>query len=183
MKTLALRSRLMLPDGATVALRAVGAMLTVWATASAQSLVEPEQVAAIRSAFDSVANVPQLRCQINAIRPALNFTLRLQTGYIVDVPMLQFRGPGHAVRVSIRVTPEGLRPIYLASTANLPDVPATKVDGEVVGRFIVGEGAYEVEALVEDDLRRACHSQWSIQARRSGSERELIPTTPAAGNS
>jgi hypothetical protein len=147
--------------------------------------VEPEQVAAIRNAFDSAASAPQLRCEINATRPALNFSLRFQTGYVIDVPLVQFRGPGHGLRVFIRVTPEGLRPAYLVSTQNLPDVPAsnvpaTKVDGEMVGTFVVGEGAYDIEALVEDDLHRACHRQWRIQARRSGSERELRPATPPA---
>src|SRR5260370_3007244 len=102
----------MIPDGARieppVALRAAGVVLTVWAAASAQSLVEPEKVAAIRNAFDSAASAPQLRCHIHAIRPALNFSFRFQAGYAVDVPMVQFSGPGHGLSVFIRVTPEGL---------------------------------------------------------------------------
>jgi hypothetical protein len=165
----------MVPHGATVAL-----LLAVWATASAQSLAEPDRVAAIRNAFDSAASAPQLRCEINPIRPALNFSLRFQTGYVADVPMVQFRGSGHGLSVLIRVTPEGLRPAYLVSNQKLPDVPASSGDGEVVGTFVVGEGAYDVEALVEDDLHRACHRQWRIQAKRTGGERDLKPTTPPA---
>jgi len=170
----------MVPDGATRALLAAGALLTVWATASAQSLADADQVAAIRNAFDSAAKAPQLRCEINPIRPALNFSLRFQTGYVANVPMVQFKGPGHSLSVLIKVTPEGLSPAYLVNTQKMPDVPASNMDGEVVGTFVVGEGAYDVEALVVDDLHRTCHRQWRTQARRSGSERDLKPTTPPA---
>jgi hypothetical protein len=97
--TWTVRPYILVPDGAAAALRAAGALLTVWATASGQSLVYGEQVAAIRNAFDSAARAPQLRCEIKAIRPALDFSLRFETGYAVDVPMIQFTGQGHSLRV------------------------------------------------------------------------------------
>ena len=154
--------------------------LTIWATASAQSLVEPERIAAVQQAFDSAATARQMRCRIDAVRPALDYAMRFRTGYVINLPMAQFQGTGHSLETYLRITPEGLKPTYLESTGNLPEVPATKLDGEIGGTFVVGEGAYDVEALVTDDSHRACHAKWRIQARRSGSERELAPATSAS---
>ena len=155
-------------------------VLAIWATASAQSLVEPERIATLQSKFDSAANASALRCQINTVRPALDYALRFRTGYVIDIPMSQFQGPGHTLSIFIRVTPEGLKPAWLENTGSLQEVPATKLDAEIGGSFVVGEGSYDVEALVEDDSSRVCHDKWRIQARRSGSERELAPATPPA---
>ena len=43
---------------------------------------------------------------------------------------------------------------------------------------MVGDGAYAVEALVEDDRHRVCRGKWRIETKRSGSERDLKPVTP-----
>jgi len=169
----------MVPDGG-VRLRAAALVLSIGATASAQSLVAPERIPNLRTAFDFAANASQLRCQINAVRPSLDYGLRFQTGYLIDIPMIQFEGTGHSLSTFIRVTHEGVKPTYLESTGTLPEVPATKLDAEIGGSFVVGEGAYDVEALVEDDSHRVCHNKWRIQARRTGSERELTPATPPA---
>src|ERR1019366_1512565 len=80
--------------------------------------------------------------------------------------------------VYARVTPEGRGPVYMTKTEALPEVPETKVDALTGGAFVVGEGAYGLEVLVEDDLYRNCRGSWQIQARRWGSERQLSPTTP-----
>ncbi len=154
--------------------------LVLSATASAQSLVEPEQIANRQHLFDSAASAPQLRCRIDAIHPSLDYALRFRTGYVVEFPMLQFQGSGHNLNSFLRVTPEGQKPVYLEMTGALQEVPGVKVSGQIQGTFVVGEGTYDVEALMEDESHRACHNKWRIQARRSGSERELTPSMPAA---
>ena len=73
--------------------------------------------------------------------------------------MAQFQGAGHGLDTYLWITPEGLKPTYLESIGNLPEVPPTRLDGEMRGTFVVGEGAYDVEALVMDDSRRACHAE------------------------
>jgi len=118
-----------------------------------------------------------MRCSIGPLHPALNFGLRFQTGYKIDIPLNQFRGTGHKLNILVRVTPDGREPTYLSNIGTLPDVPVTKVDGEILGRFVVGEGTFGVEALVEDDSQRICRGKWRIQTKLSGSERELISTT------
>src|ERR1039457_1018959 len=147
MKTSPLLFGWVVPDG-RVRLRAAGLVLAIWATASAQTLVEPERVATVRAKFDSAAKATPLRCRINAIHPALDYGLRFHTGYLIDIPMSQFAGAGHSLSTLTRVTPEGLKPEYLESTGTMPEVPATKADAEIGGSFIVGEGTYDVEALV-----------------------------------
>jgi hypothetical protein len=118
-----------------------------------------------------------MRCDIGPVRPALNFGLRFQTGYKIDIPLNQFWGTGHKLNILVRVTPDGREPTYLSNIETLPDVPVTKVDGEILGKFVVGEGSFGVDALVEDDSQRVCRGKWRLQAKLSGSERELIATT------
>ena len=153
-------------------------MLALWGAACGQSFVQPEEIAAARKAFDSSETTPPLRCDFSAVHPALDFSFRFQTGYVVDIPFSQFGGPGHNLEVLLRVTPEGREPSYLATTGALPAVAATKIDAEVTGTFVMGEGAYGIEALVRDDQGRACLGKWRIQAKLSGSERDLKPVTP-----
>jgi hypothetical protein len=155
-------------------------LFTICAVGSAQSLIDPELIADARKTFEEATTAKLLHCGISPVRPALNFSLRFQTGYVIDVLLDQFRGSGHELKVLVRVIPEGGQPSLLVSTEKLPEAPQTKADGEIAGMFVVGEGAYRVEALVQDDLHRICQGNWRIQAKRSGSERDLALTTPPA---
>lgn len=164
---------------ANLGFRLAGMVLAVWATAPAQPLIGPERVAAARSAFDSASRAARLRCEVHSVQPALTYALQLQAGYAIDVPLNQFEGPGHSLNVLVRVTPDGGGPVYLGFTVSLPDAASTKADAELHGSFVVGEGTYSVEALVTDEAARACSSQWRIQAKRTGSERDLKTAAPA----
>jgi hypothetical protein len=143
-----------------------------------QSLVEPERISPERQLFEAAPASAQLRCDINPVRPALNFGFRFQAGYTATVPLAQFRGTGHKLTVHARVTPEGREPVYLTKTEALPEVPETKIDAVTSGTFIVGDGTYGLEVLVEDELHRNCRGSWQLQARRWGSERQLKQTAP-----
>lgn len=159
----------------------MGIMLIVMALnwpAFGQSLVEPELIPAERRLFEGASTGGQLRCDINPVRPALTFGFRFQAGYAASVPLAQIRGSGHTLTVHTRVTPEGREPVYLTKTEALPEVPETKVDVVTGGAFVLGEGTYGLEVLLEDDLHRNCRGSWQLQARRWGSERQLKQTTP-----
>jgi len=166
--------------GGVIAFRLSVLVLVVWVPATAQALIEPGGLAAARSAFEQAPAHTPMRCSIGPVHPALNFGLRFQTGYKIDIPLNQFRGTGHKLNVLVRVTPDGREPAYLSNIGTLPDVPVTKVDGEIFGRFVVGEGTFGVEALVEDDLQRICRGKWRIETKLSGNERELISTIQPA---
>lgn len=157
----------------------LGVMVGVAAALPAQSLVSPELAGDRQRAFDAAAGASQLRCRIDPVRPALDYALRFRTGYSIEFPMSQFEGAGHSLTTFVRVTPEGQKPLFLENSGTLQEVPVTKIDGQVGGTFVVGEGNYDVEVLAQDDAHRVCHSQWRIQAKRLGNERELIPATPA----
>jgi hypothetical protein len=50
--------------------------LTIWAVGSAQSLIDPDQIANARKAFEGGATAKPLHCGISPVRPALNFSFR-----------------------------------------------------------------------------------------------------------
>src|ERR1700722_424899 len=85
-------------------------------TALAQSLVDAEHRAKARATFRSAAQAPTLKCQFAEIPPALNFALRFQTGFSVQLPVQQFQGPGHGWDVLLRVTPDGKEPVLLTTS-------------------------------------------------------------------
>ena len=60
--------------------------------------------------------------------------------------MRQFFGPGHLWVVLARITPEGgdRKPVYVGGRTRLPDIPRTKVELELGGGFLLGEGRYQV---------------------------------------
>jgi hypothetical protein len=156
----------------------LAATITV-ASLRAQSLADPREIAGIRNAFDSAGALQPLRCDIHPVQPSLNFQFRFGTGYVISMPLNQYRGSGHRLQVLARVTPDGREAAYLSQTAKLPDVPDTKLDGEFRGGFVVGEGEYDVALLVQDEAGRGCQSKWHIRAKRNGAERELRQMTPA----
>jgi hypothetical protein len=143
-----------------------------------QSLVEPERVAEVSRLFDRPLGGAPLRCEISSVRPALTFGFRVQTGYRLRLPLVQFRGPGHHFIVNVRVVPEGRAPIYLTTSTELPELPDTKGDLVADGMFMAGEGLYRVSLLVMDDQHRTCRSAWQIQVQRTGNEQQLTQTMP-----
>ena len=145
---------------------------------NAQERIDADHLEKARKDFENPAT-STLRCGIKPIQPSLNFGLRLQSGYKVDVPLSQFLGSGHGWVGLIRVTPSGGHPVYLASDGHLPDVPTNnKADGEFTGFFLVGEGSYDVGVLVKDDQGRACRNNWRINAKLTGPERTLAASMP-----
>ncbi|HEY2018621.1 MAG TPA: hypothetical protein VGH38_34185, partial [Bryobacteraceae bacterium] len=152
-------------------------VLMIPAAAFAQSIVDPEHLAAARTAFERSGSASPLRCQVSSTRPALDFRFRFQIGYTINVPVGQFHGESSRLTTLVRVTPEGGEPTYLTRTDLLPEVAPANVNGEVMGGFVVGEGSYGVEVIVQDDLHRVCRAKWRFQAKRTGSERDLKPTT------
>jgi hypothetical protein len=150
-----------------------------WIPAAAQSLVEASDIPAMREAFEAAKGAPRFHCTIIPVRPELTYSFRFVAGYSVEFPLEQFRGPGHILQIHSRIAPGGREPVYLTTTYALPELPPSKIVGQVSGTFLVGEGAYGADVLVEDDLHRVCTGEWRMEARRSGNERELREVTPA----
>ncbi|MCU1236411.1 MAG: hypothetical protein JWP63_4378 [Candidatus Solibacter sp.] len=154
------------------------AALALTLPAFGQLLVEAVEETAIRQAFESAPSTSTLRCEIAPLSAALNFGFQFQAVYTIQIPLTQYSGAGHTIDTYTRVTPEGRPPVYFAKHERLPAQRGLETDAETMGAFIVGEGTYRADVLVEDDSGRVCRNAWQIQARRNGSERQLRLATP-----
>jgi len=162
---------------------AVAAMLAGGAgAAAAQVIVRAERLPERLRTFEWRPDDQPLRCSVSAIRPALNYGFRFQTGYVVKVPMEQYRGKGHGWTILMRVTPEkGGAPVYFLNRYALPDVPRTSNEVEVGGGFLTGEGRYRVAWKLYDETGRVCRNDWTIEAKRKhGDSKVKLAIAPAA---
>ena len=148
------------------------------ATASAQKVVTPSDVPAAIKALESHESEKLLRCSVEPSKPVLNFSLRFQSGYLLEVPLVQYAGAGHTWTTSLRVTPEGGQPVYLADQVDLPATSHPEFIAQVTGTFLLGEGRYRVEAAVADDTGRVCRKEWPILAATDRSERSIKVAIP-----
>jgi hypothetical protein len=159
------------------------ALAIAWLLASAcaaQVIVDPARVGSMVKALERQADEKPLRCEVTPIKAALNFGFRFQAGYVVHVPMNQYSGPDHGWAMLTRVTPEGggQQPVYLGSRVRLPPIPKTKVDIEVGGGYLLGEGRYDVDWTLLDDTGRVCRGSWRVDARLGRHERQVNVAMP-----
>ena len=149
-------------------------------TAWAQAIVDPARIPDDLKRFAVPADARPLRCDASSLRPVLNFSFRFQAGYLVRVPMDQYRGPGHTWFIWERITPEGdpTRAVYLGDRFTLPDVPKTNIDLPVVGGYLLGEGRYTVEWMMWDDQGRVALRHWTLEAQRTYANRNVKIAMP-----
>ena len=147
---------------------------------AAQSIVDPARFASVLENLEPRAGEKPLRCEVTPIKPSLNFGFRFQAGYVVRVPMSQFSGPGHGWAMLTRITPRGggQQPVYLAGRVRLPSIPTTKVDVEVGGGYLLGEGRYDVKWAMFDDADRVCRGSWHVDAKLGRRERQVNLSMP-----
>jgi hypothetical protein len=138
-----------------------------------QFVVNPERLPAALRNLEWRPDDQALNCSVSMVRPSLNFGFRFQSGYVVRVPMNQYRGKGHRWSILARVTPEGGKPVHFLSRYNLPEIPRTNTELEVGGGYLVGEGKYRVVWKLQDETGRVCRKQWSFEAKRSRSENKV----------
>ncbi len=135
----------------------------------AQSRIEPAEARVIQSR----GNRASLACQVTAIRPFLNFSLRLQTGYI-----FRYSGSGHELTVLTAVAPDNsATPAYFLDRIQLPQSP-TDAQYEATGSFFLGAGHYHVDWLLSDESGRACHKQWDLTAELARGDRGMKLAMP-----
>jgi hypothetical protein len=160
--------------------RVAAVLLFTTATSFAQSVVSERRLGPALAAFEDASPASTLRCSVSPIHPQLNYGFRFQAGFVVTIPMNQFQGPGHRWRLITRVTPdEGeRRPVYLATSMALPPVPATKMELQVGGGYLLGEGAYSVRQVLLDETGRACRRDWRVEVRRGRSEAKVKLAMP-----
>jgi hypothetical protein len=156
-------------------MRPLAIALLLASAGAAQVIVDPARLGSIVKALEPLPGEKPLRCEVTPIRPSLNFGFRFQAGYVVSVPMNQYSGTGHGWSMVTRITPEGggQKPVYLASRVRLPPIPKTKLEAEVGGGYLLGEGRYDVNWTLLDDAGRICRGSWRVDARLGRRERQL----------
>jgi len=149
---------------------------------AAQSLIDPARLTPSMMNFEGPLAGPPLACQVIPIKPALNFSFRFQAGYVVRVPLVQYRGKGHFWVSLARITPEqgNGKPVYLAARMRLPEIPPTKTQMEFGGGYLLGEGRYRAAIQLSDDTGRVCRKSWSIDVKLTHGERMVKVAIPPA---
>jgi hypothetical protein len=160
--------------------RVAAVLLFTSATSFAQVMVSERRLGSAINAFRDPAPAATLRCSISPLSPQLNYGFRFQAGYVVTVPMNQFEGAGHRWRMVTRVTPdEGeKRPVYLTSFFAVPPVPATKIEVQMGGGYLLGEGGYSVRHVFMDETGRTCRRDWHVDVHRGRSESKVRVAMP-----
>jgi hypothetical protein len=155
-------------------------------TASAQTVVDPSQLPATVRNLDPNQAHEALPCSVKQIEPSLDFGLRLQTGYVLQVPVGLYSGAGHHWYLVFRVTPENnsRSPVYFMDSVDIPAVFQPESVAAVRGLFLVGEGRYDVSFSMLDDLGRVCRQKWTLDAKldkNDHTKEAMLPPGTAAG--
>src|SRR5258706_5099920 len=155
-------------------------ILLVSAAASGQMMVNPDRLSAALKNFERKPNEPSIRCEVTPVKPTLNYGFRFGAGYVVHVPLNQYPGSGHRLAMVTRVTPRDgdQKPVYLMNVVKLPNIPQTKLQLEVVGGFLLGQGKYNVEWTLFDETMRVCRKEWRLDASLRLSERKVKVAMP-----
>lgn len=160
-------------------LRLILFLITV--AADAQVVLDSTHVPAAVQMFEKSEDRRPLQCDVDPIKPRVDFGFRFQTGYAVRFPLSQYEGKNHRWAILSRVTPEGGAPVFLLNAIQLPEIPKTKALAEIGGSYVVGEGRYSVDLLVYDEQDRSCRKSWRIEARKSRAEKNVtIRVAPGA---
>lgn len=143
--------------------------------AAAQRMVDPSRIPAEYRSFESRPGETKLDCDVRPIRPWLNFSFHLQSGYTLELPIRQFFGPSHRVTMITRVSPRDAdrTPAWFVGVVRFPDIPKTNVRLEFAGGYLLGEGEYKVDWLMYDDAGRVCRKAWNLNARLSRGEKHV----------
>ncbi|MBI4889471.1 MAG: hypothetical protein HY821_02525 [Acidobacteria bacterium] len=158
----------------TVHTAAVAGLLALW-PAAAQSLIEPSSPEAQKLAigFDSEwknAAGRELGCEMRRFAPALDYSLRIWTGFNVMVPAEQIVVDGRESRMVevFRVTPQSPAgaPVYFFQALGIPKPPERanlkKTTLNVAGGLLAGAGKYKVEWMLVHSSGAKCRKSWAF---------------------
>jgi hypothetical protein len=113
-----------------------------------------------------------LACEVHPVPPALSYRLVYWAGYSVSVPMAQFASGEGALRMQLRITPNGGgEPLLIQQKGELPSPAAgqdwnpSRADAEVRGYFYLGEGEYQADLTMTDSRSRVCRKHWTIELK------------------
>jgi hypothetical protein len=147
-------------------------------TALAQQVAGADKLGPLMSPLDAGQTHNSLPCTVEFTNPKLDLAFRFQLSYSARVPLDPYVGAEHRWRIAFRVTPAGGQPVYFVDSVDLPPPADRGFDAITSGVFFTGEGHYDVQWSMWDDLDRVCRHDWSFDAHRSKSERDLKVVMP-----
>lgn len=167
-----------------VARQLLTALLLLFAVrAHAQGPLSQEDSERISQALRGKMQGEKLPCEVNQVKPFLDFSFRYDSGYVASCPVNAFFGKESTLISYLRVAPLERQAIVLAEAFRLPAIPEnlkaqtklSRVRSEVEfsGGFAVGEGQYEVQILIVDNLGRSYEKHWRLKVARRRSERNV----------
>ena len=155
-------------------------LLAAASAAAAQVLVDvqPDAGRKLAAGFDEQwagRQAARLPCRVQRFQPQLDYGLRLWSGFGASVRATELgRQPNGRLAVAFRVVPLD-RPApaaYFYQNSPVPRPPEgagiRKVQLNLGGGFLLGEGRYRVDWLLLHSSGRACRASWKLKAKGPG---------------
>jgi hypothetical protein len=163
--------------------------LFVSASAHGQIMLRQQDAAKVADALAGNLEGKRLDCEIERVRPFLDFTFRFEAGFVVRCPVRIFDGNATEVVAYARITSATGESIILGDRFTTPAIPEdlrarTNIRRlnnffEMSGGFLLGEGDYTVEMLVADNRERFTRTRWKLKAALArGEEQVPLAITP-----
>ncbi len=145
--------------------------------ARAQETVSESEYSKLDAYVAGLRTTRGFECYARALPTRLSYAFRFQPRYTVEVPTQGFEQRMDSVHVLARVAPAGKpdHPVYLLQNFQRRDFPiVASAKGLLIhGSFFAGEGDYDVDLVVYDNLLRVWRKRLRIKASRSLRERKM----------
>lgn len=165
-----------------------GLLVLLSAAAHAQLPLTPDQAQALDARFSQASQHNGLSCELQLLKPFLDFAFSFEGGYILRCPLRQFEGKASSLLTFTRITPESGAATTLADRFEIPSLPPVlrheitwkhfSDEAELSGVFALGEGKYRVDLLVLDDQMRGYRKSWNTEAFAHGREKHAAMAMP-----
>jgi hypothetical protein len=108
-----------------------------------------------------------LKCVFHPVPPGLGYALRFEAGYDLRFPLDQFDGAGHNIEILLRVASASApdKPAFLSDAAQVAPAPGSGAEGQLLGRFGIDAGRYEIQTIASDDSGRSCRAHWKTEVK------------------
>jgi hypothetical protein len=157
--------------------------------ARGQFVLQKNDAAKVSAAIDGGVDGKKLDCQIERVKPFLDFAFRFEGGFVVRCPVRLFEGKAVQMVAYARIRPAEGETVVLGEEYTTPGIPADmrartnlrKLDDhfELSGGFALGEGDYTIDLLVADSTERFLQTHWKLKTVRGRGEEQVPLTMPA----
>ena len=144
-------------------------------------VIEPERIQMLDHLMNESGDGGRLKCEVQVVKPFLDFSFRYEAGYVGHCALAQFEGRAAGLGAYLRIHPSGKTAVYLADKFDLPEMPASmrpnyrwrhlREEAEFSGVFAAGPGEYQVDLAIVDDRSRFFQKHWQVRIEPSHRDR------------